>query len=92
MDNRKTIKVFTVLDDREIKVGAIIPYLQIETEYDVITDKRISSYVFTWNWSCWGAGKQRRGRGNFLTSEAAKKALLKVCPFHEHNLLFKESV
>jgi len=87
-DNRSTIKISTKSND--FKVGAIFPYAIIETEYDVITGKRNSSIAYTWNWVCQGAGKQRRGKGNFKTLEGAKKALLKACGYKESSLNFIE--
>ena len=80
-DNRPTIKVFTRLDHHgySIKIGSIFPYAIIETNYDVITGERNSKIAYTWNWVCQGAGKQRRGKGNFRSIETAKKALLKAC-------------
>lgn len=83
-----TIRVYTKED--EFKIGSIIPHTLIETEYDVITGERSSTYVHTWNWTCWGGGKKRRGKGKFKTLQDAKKAFLKVCPYHEKNLNFVE--
>ena len=83
-----TIRVYTKTDN--FKVGAILPHTLIETEYDVITGQRVSHYVYTWNWICQGAGKQRRGKGKFKTLEDAKKAFLKICGYNESDLNFTE--
>lgn len=87
-DNRLTTRVFTKSDN--FKVGSIIPFAVIETEYDVITGKRNSGIVYTWNWVCQGAGKQRRGKGNFKSFDDAKKALLKACGYTYDSLYFVE--
>lgn len=91
-DNRPTIKVFTRLDHHgySFKIGSIFPYAIIETEHDVITGERNSKIAYTWNWVCQGAGKQRRGKGNFKSIDAAKKALLKACGYNESSLNFVE--
>ena len=73
-----TIRVYTKKDN--FKVGAIIA--------DAIVENH--EIVNTWNWTCMGAGKQRRGRGTFRTVEDAKKALLKVCGYSENDLNFVE--
>jgi len=73
-----TIRVYTKKDN--FKVGAIIP--------DAIVENH--EIVNTWNWTCMGAGKQRRGRGAFRTVENAKKAFLKVCGYSENDLNFVE--
>jgi hypothetical protein len=73
-----TIRVYTKKDN--FKVGAIIE--------DAIVENH--EIVNTWNWTCWGAGKQRRGRGAFRTVEDAKKALLRVCGYSENDLNFVE--
>jgi hypothetical protein len=88
IDNRSAIRIYTKTDN--FKVGSLVPHLLIDSEYDVITGKRDSIYIFTWNWICQGAGKQRRGRGNFKTIEDAKKALLKACGYNESDLNFIE--
>jgi len=76
----KGFRVYTAIEDKEIKVGSIIQ--------DAIVENH--QIVNTWNWTCWGAGKQRRGRGAFRTIEDAKKAFLKVCGFSEDKLKFVE--
>ena len=86
----KGFKVYLMDGDREImKVGSINQSVMLEKQYDVINGLT-KEWVQTWNWMCMGAGKQRRGRGNFRTIEDAKKAFLKACRWKADNLKFVE--
>lgn len=84
--------VYFMKDGKEVmKVGAIVKFPMYEKQYDVL-DGLTYKLVTGWNWMCMGAGKQRRGRGNFKNIEDAKKALLKNCRFNKSNLKFVEKV
>jgi hypothetical protein len=84
--------VYFMKDGKEVmKVGAIVKFPMYEKQYDVL-DGLSYKLVTGWNWMCMGAGKQRRGRGNFKNIEDAKKALLKNCRFNKSNLKFVEKV
>lgn len=85
----KGYRVYTEIDGQEYKVGAIIQDAVVVKEFDAINGLT-RKWVTTWNWVCQGAGKQRRGRGQFKDIQDAKKAFLKVCGFNENKLRFIE--